>query len=121
MQKKTSGALLYPRPRVSNHNAYVESLFRTAKYWSEYSASGFASLNDARAWADCFVRWYKHDRRPSAIRYVDPAQRHAREEAKILAGSRCAYEAARATNPAVGGSDAKLLAYRSRHAEPRTR
>lgn len=36
----------YSRPRVSNDNACVESLFRTAKYRPELPAKGFADLND---------------------------------------------------------------------------
>ena len=38
----------YSRPRVSDDNAFVESLFRTAKYRSEFSAKGFADLTEAR-------------------------------------------------------------------------
>ena len=49
----------YSRPRVSDDNAYAESLFRTAKYRPEFPAKGFASLDDARAWAAEFVHWYK--------------------------------------------------------------
>jgi transposase InsO family protein len=32
----------YSRPRVSDDNAYAESLFRTAKYRPEFPAKGFA-------------------------------------------------------------------------------
>ena len=41
----------YSRPRVSDDNAYAEALFRTAKYRPEFPAKGFASLEEARAWA----------------------------------------------------------------------
>ena len=34
----------YSRPRVSDDNAFVESLFRTAKYRPQFPATGFASL-----------------------------------------------------------------------------
>ena len=35
----------YSRPRVSDDNAYAESLFRTAKYRpTEFPAKGFADL-----------------------------------------------------------------------------
>ncbi len=66
----------YSRPRVSGDNAFVESLFRTAKYRPGYPANGFKTLDDARQWAERFVHWYNHDRRHSGIRYVAPAQRH---------------------------------------------
>lgn len=46
----------YSRPRVSDDNAYAESLFRTAKYRPEFPAKGFADLDAARTWAADFVR-----------------------------------------------------------------
>ena len=39
----------YSRPRVSDDNAYAESLFRTAKYRPEFPAQGFADFDEARA------------------------------------------------------------------------
>jgi putative transposase len=39
----------YLRARVSNDNAYAESLFRTAKYRPEFPARGFADLEAAQA------------------------------------------------------------------------
>ena len=90
----------YSRPRVSDDNAYAESLFRTAKYRPEFPARGFATLEEARAWADEFVRWYNHDHRHSGIRYVSPAQRHAGEDHTILAARHDLYTKARAGNPA---------------------
>ena len=47
----------YSRPRVSDDNAFVESLFRTAKYRPQFPSSGFADLEDARQWARDFVVW----------------------------------------------------------------
>lgn len=64
----------YSRPRVSDDNAYAESLFRTAKYRPEFPVKGFGGLNAARAWAANFVRWYNIDHRYSSIRYVSPSQ-----------------------------------------------
>lgn len=46
----------YSRPRVSDDNAFVESLFRTAKYRPEFPTKGFAGLNAAREWAHRFVQ-----------------------------------------------------------------
>ena len=37
----------YSRPRVSDDNAFVESLFRTAKYRPEFPTRGFADLQAA--------------------------------------------------------------------------
>jgi len=89
----------YSRPRVSDDNAYAESLFRTAKYRPEYPAKGFANLDDARAWAADFVQWYNIDHRHSGIRYVSPAQRHAGEDQTILAARHALYATARKLNP----------------------
>ena len=90
----------YSRPRVSDDNAYAESLFRTAKYRPEFPAKGFTDLDQARAWAAGFVRWYNHDHRHSGIRYVSPAQRHAGEDRAILAARHALYIQARQRNPA---------------------
>jgi len=89
----------YSRPRVSDDNAFVESLFRTAKYRPEFPARGFADLEAAREWAHRFVRWYNHDHRHSGIRYVSPAQRHEGLDRPILAGRHALYLAARERHP----------------------
>jgi len=49
----------YSRARVSDDNAYAESLLRTAKYRPEFTAKGIADLEEARDWAAGFVHWYK--------------------------------------------------------------
>jgi transposase InsO family protein len=89
----------YSRPRVSDDNAYVESLFRTAKYRPEFPDKGFADLDQARAWASRFVRWYNHEHHHSGIRYVSPAQRHAGDDTAILAARHELYLQARQRNP----------------------
>lgn len=90
----------YSRPRVSDDNAYAESLFRTAKYRPEFPAKGFLDLAAARTWAAGFVRWYNVDHRHSGIRYVSPAQRHAGEDRAILAARHQLYLQARRRHPA---------------------
>jgi transposase InsO family protein len=90
----------YSRPRVSDDNAYAESLFRTAKYRPEFPAKGFADLQAAHAWAAAFVAWYNVDHRHSGIRYVSPAQRHAGEDKAILAARHALYLKARDAHPA---------------------
>jgi transposase InsO family protein len=89
----------YSRPRVSDDNAFVESLFRTAKYRPEFPAAGFANLQQARQWAADFVRWYNHEHRHSGIRYVTPAQRHAGADRQILLARHELYQEARDRNP----------------------
>lgn len=89
----------YSRPRVSDDNAYAEALFRTAKYRPAYPAGGFADEQSAREWASAFVHWYNHQHLHSGIRYVTPAQRHAGEDAEILAERDRVYAEARLKNP----------------------
>ncbi len=90
----------YSRPRVSDDNAYAESLFRTAKYRPEFPAKGFVTLDGARAWAAAFVHWYNIEHRHSGIRYVTPAQRHAGKDHTILKARDELYIRARELNPA---------------------
>ena len=89
----------YSRPRVSDDNAFVESLFRTAKYRPEFPAKGFKTLAQARQWAASFVHWYNEHHRHSAIRYVSPAQRHTGQDRQILAQRHELYRKARERNP----------------------
>ena len=90
----------YSRPRVSDDNAYAESLFRTAKYRPEFPTQGFVDLDEARAWAAGFVQWYNVEHRHSGIRYVSPAQRHAGHDHAILAARHALYTSARERHPA---------------------
>jgi putative transposase len=90
----------YSRPRVSDDNAFVESLFKTAKYRPQFPTHGFADLEEARTWGHEFVHWYNFEHRHSGIRYVTPVQRHAGEDRTILAARHHTYLQARERNPA---------------------
>ena len=57
----------FSRPRVSDYNAYTESLFRTAKYRPKFPSRGFVDLDTARAWAADFGHWYNVDHHHSGI------------------------------------------------------
>ena len=89
----------YSRPRVSDDNPFVEALFRTAKYRPAFPPKGFADLTAARQWASDFVHWHNHEHRHSGIRYVTPAQRHAGQDAVLLAARHALYQQARQRNP----------------------
>lgn len=89
----------FSRPRVSNDNAYAESLFRTCKYRPDYPAKPFESLDEARAWTQKFVRWYNHEHKHSGLKFVTPAQRHTGQDAAILARREKVYRDARNRNP----------------------
>ena len=90
----------YSRPRVSDDNAYAESLFRTAKYRPEFPVKGFATLEAARDWGTAFVHWYNVEHKHSGIRYVSPQQRHAGEDHAILAARHALYTTAKESHPA---------------------
>lgn len=89
----------FSRPRVSDDNAYAESLFRTLKYCPEYPSRGFASIDAARAWVARFVAWYNEQHHHSAIGFVTPASRHAGLDIDILAHRRTVYARAREHQP----------------------
>lgn len=91
-------AASYSRPRVSDDNAYAESVFRTCKYRPEFPGA-FASLDQARLWALEFVRWYNHEHKHRNLKFVSPAQRHAGEEQAIFEQRIKIYNQARAKHP----------------------
>ncbi|USD64080.1 IS3 family transposase [Vibrio sp. SCSIO 43136] len=74
----------YSRPRVSDDNPYVESLFRTVKYMPSWPTKGFENLDISRDWVESFVRWYNTEHKHSKLNYVTPAQRHNGQDEEIL-------------------------------------
>jgi putative transposase len=89
----------YSRPRVSDDNAFIESLFRTAKYRPEFPVHGFADLTAARTWSSRFVHWYNDNHMHSGIRFVSPSARHEGRDRDILAKRHDLYLQARERNP----------------------
>lgn len=89
----------YSRPRVSDDNAFVESLFRTAKYRPEFPVEGFESLAKSRRWAEQLVRWYNEEHRHSGIKYVTPTERHSGQDQTILARRHALYQRAKQLHP----------------------
>ena len=89
----------FSRAAVSNDNPYSESLFKTLKYRSDYPSRAFENLFAARQWVGTFVHWYNHEHRHSAVRFVTPHERHAGQDAALLAKRVEVYEAAKAKNP----------------------
>jgi transposase InsO family protein len=94
----------YSRPRVSNDNAYAESLFRTLKYRPTFPTGGFANLQEAREWVQGFVHWYNEIHRHRALKFVTPGQRHRGEALEILEARQQVFEEARQQNPSRWGS-----------------
>ena len=89
----------HSRPRVSNDNAFSESLFRTLKYCPQWPSQGFSTLEAARAWVQKFVSWYNNEHCHSRIKFVTPAQRHRGEDKTILEQRNNVYELAKAKHP----------------------
>ena len=90
----------HSRPRVSNDNAYSESLFRTVKHHPSLPDKPFESLEEAQHWVMGFVNWYNHEHRHKGIGMITPAQKHAGEDAAILRKRKAVYEAAKSKHPA---------------------
>jgi transposase InsO family protein len=89
----------FSRPAVSNDNPYSESLFKTLKYHHAYPRQPFENLLAARQWVGSFVRWYNHEHRHSAIRFVTPVQRHTGLDTALLSQRVALYEAAKVRHP----------------------
>lgn len=89
----------FSRPRVSNDNAYAESLFRTCKYRPDYPSKPFTDVDEARQWTLKFVQWYNHQHKHSGLKFVTPAQRHDGRSAAILRHRHEVYEAAKQRRP----------------------
>lgn len=89
----------FSRPRVSNDNAYAETLFRTAKYCPQWPERPFDSLLEARLWVQKFVEWYNEEHRHSGLKYVTPNERHEGLAPKLLEARDRLYAAARERNP----------------------
>lgn len=87
------------RPRVSNDNAYSESLFKTMKYQPCWPTGGFKSISEAQEWVNEFVQWYNTSHCHSGIKFTTPAQRHAGQDKQILEHRKRVYEQARCRNP----------------------
>ena len=89
----------YSRPRVSDDNAFIESLFRTLKHGPIAPPARFKSIEQARQWVARFMAWYNHEHQHSGIRFVTPAQRHRGDDATILAKRDAVYAQARQRHP----------------------
>lgn len=87
------------RPRVSNDNPYVESIFRTFKYRPGYPSKGFADLTEARTWVLAFVRWYNQEHRHSGLNFLTPNQRHDGSTDEIFEKRKQVYEQAKSLHP----------------------
>lgn len=91
-------SISYSRPRVSNDNPFIESLFKTVKFKVNYP-EWFSNIENARIWFADFVNWYNTEHRHSGINYVTPEQRHLGKDKKILEIRQDALNDAARRNP----------------------
>lgn len=89
----------HSRPRVSNDNAYAESLFRTCKYRPDFPVNGFADIQAAREWVYGFANWYNCTHLHSGINFVTPSDRHTGKEIETLSKRTAVYALAKASHP----------------------
>jgi putative transposase len=87
------------RPRVSNDNAYAESIFRTCKYRPDYPYKGFLDISEARQWVLKFTHWYNYEHHHSGLNFLTPNQRHTGMDAVIFQNRQRVYEQAKEKNP----------------------
>lgn len=95
----------HSRPRVSNDNSFIESLFKTLKYRVNYPLR-FRDLGHAREWLADFVHWYNTEHLHSAIGHVTPKQLRNGEAKKIFERRNAVMQQARADYPERWGSRA---------------
>ena len=89
----------HTRPRVSNDNAFTESMFKTVKYYPQRPSQGFETLYKTQEWMLAFVRFYNHEHRHSAIQFVTPVQRHNGQDKALLAARTEVYQKAKEVHP----------------------
>lgn len=88
----------FSRPRVSNDNPFVESLFKTTKYQPDFPRR-FASLCHGRAWLDTFFGWYNYEHHHSALAFFTPADVHFGHVGGIARIRQLALDAAYLAHP----------------------
>lgn len=89
----------FSRPRVSDDNPFVESLFCTMKTRVGYPKKPFSSVEGAQTWVDRFTAWYNDEHRHSALNWVTPGARHTGADIELLRRRRRTYERAKKRNP----------------------
>lgn len=63
----------YSRPRVSNHNPFNESQFKTQKYQPDYPGQ-FHGIVHARQWCEDYFLWYNNEHHHSGLAGFTPEQ-----------------------------------------------
>jgi transposase InsO family protein len=93
----------HSRPRTSNDNPFIESLFKTMKYRVNYPGR-FEDLSEARLWMAEFVHWYNTEHLHSSIGYVTPSEMRTGQAEAIFEQRNATMRQAQATHPERWGS-----------------
>ena len=88
----------HSRPHVSNDNPYSESQFKTMKYRPDYP-DRFGSIQDARAWARAFFRWYNHEHHHTGLGLLTPVIVHYGQAQRVVEQRQQVLQAAYAAHP----------------------
>jgi putative transposase len=88
----------HSRPHVSNDNPYSEAQFKTLKYRPDYPTR-FGCLQDARAWAAEFFKWYNREHHHSGLALLTPADVHFRRAEAVLQKRQAVLQAAYEKTP----------------------
>ena len=87
------------RPKVSDDNPFIESLFKTLKYSHRHPRMPFKNIDDANAWVAEFVRWYNNEHLHSSLNFVTPNERHSGKDKEILNARALVFREARDRRP----------------------
>ena len=72
----------HSRPHVSNDNPFSEAQFKTLKYCPQFPAR-FGSIEDGRAFAQMFFRWYNEEHGHTGLGLLTPAVVHFDQAARV--------------------------------------
>jgi putative transposase len=88
----------HSRPHVSNDNPFSEAQFKTLKYCPQFPER-FGSIEDGRAFAQPFFRWYNDDHRHSGLGFLTPTVVHFGQATTVRAHRQQVLAAAFAAHP----------------------
>ena len=88
----------HSRPHVSNDNPFSEAQFKTLKYFPQFPER-FGSIEDGRAFAQMFFRWYNEEHHHSGLGFLTPAVVHFDRATRVRDHRRDVLAAAYVAHP----------------------
>jgi len=100
----------HSRPRTSNDNPFIESLFKTFKNQPKYPRrSSFEDIEDARGYCREFFDWYNNQHYHRGIALLTPNMVHHGQAPRIIAERQLVVDKAFAAHPERFGRAPKAL------------